>query len=419
MKKHLFFAILIFLVLAVITAVIVAFGRGYRLNPQTNSLSSTGLLVATSTPDGAQIFIDGRLFSATNNTITLPPGIYKVKIIKDGYIPWEKTLKVQGEIVTKADASLFPVASDLRPLTTTGAINPTLSPNGTKIVYGVSSSSSLEKQGIWIIDLGNRPLSFQSSSRQIAKDTPDLKYSKSTFLWSPDDKQIIAVMDDIYYLLNTDGLNDAPVDITLTRDLQFTSWTDELTVKNEALGKTLKPKLQKFLKANTKIISYSPDETKILYEGTASAVLPQIITPPLIGVNSQPEERNVKSGKIYAFDTKEDKNFAVGTSNIKPQQTPVSDNSAQIAAPEQSYPSLIAYHSSPFIQWLWDSDHLISIEKNTINVMEYDGTNKATIYSASFENSFVFPFPNDPRLIILTSLNNANLTPNLYAISLR
>jgi RNA polymerase-binding transcription factor DksA len=34
-----------------------------------------------------------------------------------------------------------------------------------------------------------------------------------------------------------------------------------------------------------------------------------VITPPLIGTNSTPEQRSVVTGKIYIYDSKEDKNY--------------------------------------------------------------------------------------------------------------
>ena len=86
------------------------FWRGYSLNLNGSGpiLSGTGLLVATSSPDGAQVFINGHLTTATDNTINLAPGDYDVKIFKEGYFPWEKKITVKKEVVSKADALLIP-----------------------------------------------------------------------------------------------------------------------------------------------------------------------------------------------------------------------------------------------------------------------------------------------------------------------
>jgi len=416
MFRKLILAILTIAILVGITALIVAFGRGYRFNFQTGKVAPTGLLVASSFPTGAQVYVDDHLVSATNSTIPLPPGNYEVKITKDGYISWQKKLKVQGEVVTLADALLLPIAPILRPITTTGALNPTVSLDGTNLVYGVATASAL-KQGVWIMNLADRPLSLQSPSKQIARDSEYLKFSTGTFIWSPDNKQIIVKLDGNYYLLSTDGLNESPQDVSLTYDLQFETWIEEETTKQEALVKSLKPKLAKFIKENTKIISWSPDETKILYEATQSATMPEFLTPPLIGSNSQPEEREFETNRLYVYDIKEDKNFYL-------QNTERTSNQETLANTlEKNYLDLITYHLALPLKWLPDSKHLLLIEKNEketneIKIVEYDNTNKATIFASPFEDNYMFPFPSGYRIVILTTLN-PSLSPNLYVVDLQ
>jgi len=75
LAKHrliVFFSIIILVVSATFFAV--KFAQGYRIDFSSKTLKPTGLLVATSTPSGAQVFVDGRLKTATNNTLSLPPG---------------------------------------------------------------------------------------------------------------------------------------------------------------------------------------------------------------------------------------------------------------------------------------------------------------------------------------------------------
>ena len=86
MNKQLVISIAIFLSLVIATILVVLYGKGYRfgLGPGKLELKGTGLLVAKSIPDGAQVFIDDKLKTATDNTINLPPGEYRVKIFKEG-----------------------------------------------------------------------------------------------------------------------------------------------------------------------------------------------------------------------------------------------------------------------------------------------------------------------------------------------
>src|SRR5579872_2180296 len=102
MKKVLIYVgIFAFLVLGTIVAIL--YGKGYQFGFGNGrpEVTGTGLLVATSTPDGAQVLVDGHLTTATNNTINLAPGSYKITIEKDGYFSWEKQLVIQKEVVTK------------------------------------------------------------------------------------------------------------------------------------------------------------------------------------------------------------------------------------------------------------------------------------------------------------------------------
>ena len=70
--------------------------------------------------------------------------------------------------------------------------------------------------------------------------------------------------------------------------------------------------------------------------------------------------------------------------------------------------------------WLPDSKHIILVEEGTISLMEFDGTNKAIIYAGKFEDSFVFPWPDSSRLVIISSLPTPTASePNFYGINLR
>ncbi|MBI3887687.1 hypothetical protein HY310_01305 [Candidatus Microgenomates bacterium] len=54
-----------------------------------------------------------------------------------------------------------------------------------------------------------------------------------------------------------------------------------------------------------------------------------------------------------------------------------------------------------------------------IAVTEYDGTNKAVIFTGQFNPQAVFVWPNWSKVVILTSLGNTSAAENLYTINLR
>lgn len=393
MTKRVALFFITILLLLVGTTTVVLYGRGYRIGFEKDKLiSGTGLLVATSSPDGAQIFINGRLNSATNDTLNLLPGDYNVAITKEGFLPWKKNLTIQKEIVTKTDALLFPVAPVLTSITSTGVASPSVDPTRTRIAYKITNLTP-QKNGIYILEIGSRPiLTLQSSATKVVDDSQNL-FSKAQISFSPNGKNIIATISaqqqNITYLVSLDNQSQKAQEISQPALEQLQEqWQKEKEEKETSRLNSLKPELAKIIFSSFKILAWSNDETKILYEASSSAALPLFINPPLIGANSQPEERKIERGKVYVYDIKEDKNF-------------------EIKAPT---PSLI---------WFPDSRHLIIADVSKIEILEYDGTNKTTVYAGPFEDNFVAPWPDGSKLVILTNLANPNVTPNLYTVSLK
>lgn len=400
MRKEVLVSALIILFLLIGTVIAVLYGKGYRFGFGGNGpiVSGTGLLVATSSPDGAQVFVNGHLTTATDNTINLAPGEYEVKIFKDGYFPWQKKITIKKEVVSKADALLFPKAPKLESITNIGILNPVLDPSKTKIAYVVASQSAV-KNGIYILDMTSRPiLTLQSASSQIVNDTVDA-FSSSSLLWSPDSKEILATIGTTLkttYLLQTNTLNQSPKDVTETKLTVDSAWEKLKNDKNKALMDSLPKKLKSVVSEDFNILEWSQDETKILYEASRSAEIPLIINPPLIGTDSTPEVRSIKKGEVYVYDLKEDRNYKILDS-----------------VPKRGEFSPLA------IMWYPDSKHLVYVNDSKITMMEYDGKNQTTVYAGPFVDGYVFPWPDATRLVILTNLGNPTIDANLYTISLK
>lgn len=400
LRRQLTIPIIILLFLIAGTALVVFFGRGYQFNFGDNGpvISGTGLLVATSSPDGAQVIINGHLTTATDNTINLAPGNYDVKIYKDGYFPWEKKIIVKNETVSKADALLLPTAPKLESITNTGVWNPVLDPSRTKLAYTVASQSAL-KNGIYVVDMTARPiLTLSSASNQIANDTTNL-FSLSSMAWSPDSSQILATINNLStttdYLLDATTLNQNPQDVTETLPTVTAAW-DKLKADKEKsqLDSLVKP-LRDVVSRDFQIVQWSDDETKILYVASQSATIPIIINPPLIGTDSTPQTRDIQKGQVYLYDIKEDRNYKILESMPKTSEgTPLS------------------------IMIFPDSKHLVYVHDGKIDMMDYDGANQTTVYAGPFIDNYVFCWPDATKLVILTNLGNPNIQPNLYTISL-
>lgn len=399
MRKQLLLSLGILSFLAIATVMVVLYGEGYRFGFGSGhpEILGTGLLVTTSIPDGAEVLVNGHLTTATNNTINLFPGTYTIKIAKDGYFPWQKTIKVQKEVVAKAEATLFPTAPQLQSLTQTGVTKAAIDPSMTKIAYIVASQSA-KKNGIYVYDLGNRAiLGLGGASTQLADETTSIFFANASLSWSPDGKQILATISATgtypatTYLLDATNFNSAPSDVSETLSSVQTSWDKIASDLHKAQMGTLKKPLATFVDNNWNILAWSQDETKILYVATTSATIPQIIKPSLVGTNSTPEVRTLSEGNIYVYDAKEDKNYKLFSSS----------------------------EVLPHLLWYADSRHLIYVHEKRIDIMEYDGQNKTTVYAGPFIDPFVFPSPSASGVVVLTDLNNPQILPNLYSIAFK
>ena len=426
--KGFFISVAAFIFIVIGTILAIFWARGYRPDLKNGTFNGTGLLSANSFPTGATVYVDDKLTTATDNTINLAPGDYDVKIVKDGFITWRKKLKLSEELVTQTDALLFPAATNLNALTYIGAINPVPSSDGQKIAFCVASASSTLKNGLYILDLSNRTLSFRSEIKQISNND-SFDFSKADWIWSPDSAQILAWYQDDQQniiqsvLLESNKMNDVLLDQTVNIPTILADWQLELDLKyKERLGK-LPKKLKPILTNNTTALYWSPDETKIMYTATASATITDKLIPALPASNTQSQQRNLKPGNIYLYDLKEDRNFLVTEGKLPDL---VSPGPVTPKSTHDLIKDIRDQYSPIFIQnaqWYTDSKHIVISQNDKITIQEYDGTNKMTVYAGPLyqrpnDGTFVFPSPDGSKLVILANLNN-DTPPNLYAVSLK
>src|SRR5258706_1323586 len=157
--KRLFINLLIVLFLAAGTFVAIQFAKGYRPNLQNRSLQGTGLLSVTSYPKSARVNINDKLTTVTDDKLYLTPGSYAVKIEKDGFHPWIKTILIKSELVTSADPRLFPIIPATAPLTFYQVRNATTSPDGARIAYVLKDAPQDSGNGLYVHTITNNLLS--------------------------------------------------------------------------------------------------------------------------------------------------------------------------------------------------------------------------------------------------------------------
>ncbi len=400
----------------------------------------TGLLHATSFPQGAQVYIDGKLTSVTDNTIYLAPGEYEVVIQKDGYSPWKKNIRIEKALVSQTNATLFPYSPSLTSLTFTGVDNPLPSPDGSKILFFTSSASAKNKNGLYVLDLGNS----QKSPRQISDNDPDFSLENAKFVWSPDSNDILVVTKERTFLLNSNNFSNlqSSPDVTLQLKSILGSWEEDLALREKQFTEKIPPLALNVILENSKNIFLSPDNTKIFYTATGSAQIAENLIPALPAPNSQPEQRSLQPNHMYVYDSYEDKNYFLGNSPLNNeyskyllttptvisgltfatnQKQPIL-NSLQVAgdlnATLDNFAQYYGNHLTRFWQWLPDSTHLVGVVDNQIVITNYDGNNPTAIYSGPFADNFVLPYPDNNKILISTKFN-PDSPENIYAIELK
>lgn len=376
------------LVLIAVTILLVFLARGYSFDFQKKTVTETGLLLVNSIPDGGLVFIDDKPTSlATNGSLSLVPNEYHLKIQKPGFFTYLKTVTIEKELITRVDALLIPIFPELKPLSLTGAKNPVISPDGTKIVFATEADP---EKGLWVLDLNEKPFGLATRpSRILADDTISTKgetgflYSQAVLSFSFDSKKVL--LENVpspsgktsSFLLDLQSHSKEIVsDVNTVKSL----WLKEKQLNQEKIEEGLGPiLLEKVGKIQDPI--FSPDGNWILYQTQ----------------NGQNKEFKI----------------------LKIKET---INNKKLPAEE----TILATANFASLFWFPDSTHLLILEKKpandkqgTISLLDLDNENKTKIFEGIVLGQTIFPYPSGSRIAILTNFSPESNQTNLYSINLR
>ena len=381
--KDILQTILSLAMIAGITTVLYLYTSGYRLQNDNNTtidLTKTGMVNAKSNPESANVYLDGKLITVTNDAIAgVTPGKHALKISKKGFVDWSKNIEVFPELVTDMTAVLISQSPKLEPLTNTGARNPIISSTLSKLVY---FSEDINEPGIYIIPLSGVNINlFRSNPNLVIKDTKVTKYSEGKSIeWSPDELNLLVEgVNNIFYLVdlekNTAQTTASPEKVRQTWQQILTDKRRSMMIKLEVIDDTKK------LALSDKAV-WAPDDKKFLYpltvDGKIQYKVYNLEKPLPIGEKSE--------------------NIVFETNSVDPQ---------------------------PKFSWYPDSFHLIITEGNPdvdkvgiISLIRIDGTNKTEIYNNTLFSDTVYSTRDGDKVIISTSFKSGNQT-DLYTIGIR
>ena len=376
----------------------IAYGKGYRLSINENKITENGILGITSNPESAKITINKIIKGATNTNLTLRSGTYDIVLSKEGYQNWSKTINVKKDVVSRADAWLFPNNPSLFPLTSNGVRKVYTSDDSQKLIFLGTNDTDVPELGLYLYQNSPNKFVFGNGKKLIINisQLPYFDENSSKIIFSPIDESIIISYGNKpllfrAYLVPTDGTVTL-TDVSKSASTLISTW-EKIRVERKVKFLTkLDSKLSKASLTYFKEFKVSPDANKIYYQAKVSGALPKIIEPELVGTNQTPQTRDLVAGNYYVYDIKEDKNFAI--------------------------------NSESELFWYTSSIHLLGIEKGksnnpVITIRDFDDSNHLTIYSSPFDGNFVSISP-DGKLIILANLNpQINPLPELYQVGIR
>lgn len=368
--KRLFGALFIIFIVLVLGAILLIYSQGKRID-RDGHISGSGILQIGTTPNNAKILLDGKYRAQSDTNIeNLKKGIYTLRIEKDHYTTWEKSIEIKDGLITSLKITLFPTNPSLTAITFDGIYSPKVSTDNKRVLFGIQTT---EKAGLWVLDLTDPQLFFDNRLHQVVSDTSTVQFSKSSFFWTADNKSIfleaqaVGSTETKSFLLKSDQLNKNPTELG----------QNALSEKERQLAALTKQNTEKLTKLGKEAVDLGKDSVSLTFSKDNKAViitkLDQTLiydSKPTLAVNTKPQTLSLPKDATYSF----------------------------LHDPE---------------------NHLIAVEGNTLNILDRDGTNKVGLFTGDFDPKAIFSWPNGAKVIISINLNSKqNPLPNLYSLNL-
>jgi len=151
---------------------------GYKFNPRTFKFTKTGLISIKTQPQGADVYLDGRLLDQkTPATINeLLPGTYNLKVTLKHHYPWVSLVNVEARKVSRFEKIiLFPTRADIEQLNQEKISHFWIDDDEGRIYYFNQDEGILYKSrlsGEKFEEIGGIPQEFSSPLREL-KVSPD------------------------------------------------------------------------------------------------------------------------------------------------------------------------------------------------------------------------------------------------------
>ncbi len=280
------------------TVLLVAYGNGYTYNFTTGKLVQRGLLLLSSTPNGAEVTLGTKVLgTATPFRHSFEEGWYDLTLSRTGYRTWHKKIHVKPSLVSMHQYVLL-LRDRLKTesIATHSALSQMVaSPDNSRVAFVVPTG---EQAGLWSLNTEN-----DSQSRILPlPTTPDVAAPEtlSVLSWSNDSSHMLVRRtkgSDTGLLLVANTATETPVSITAAfavnpENLTFspTNWRQLYWLNEQSLRRlnvsdsTVSPVLA------TKVAGFGFDGSRVLY---VTKTTPQ---PSLWSLDTNDETKQLVAG---------------------------------------------------------------------------------------------------------------------------
>ncbi len=386
----------IFVIIFLVGApLVILYTQGYRYNFQRNRVQKTGILIISSLPKKADIYLNGKIVDDQQAPARLEkilPADYDITLSKEGYHDWQKRLAVYENSTTFAEDVILWKDSIPLQLDTKNTIDWKISPDRQKI----SLIDAEQKISVFSID-GEKFIDV--------KNQPTLT-APAIIGWSNTSKKII-IRDSVsagnnYYLINVDADNggqiskignknylsikwDADNDNVVYGITAAGLWLVDLFTKEEKLVMT--GKIDDFWVKGNQIYTVAGDKILDLSEKSAPAVQAESDGYRLIDKKGDKLiAKNDSRQRIAVWDLRNSgKNFYLDAKDMDwlNDQSLLffSDWEIWIYNFEDDEPKLITRLGKKIVQAIWHKSgrHVVFATENEIKIIELDNRESRNI----------------------------------------
>lgn len=104
-----------FLAFIICIPLVIFYSLGYQFNPNLKRFEKTGIISIKSLPSGAEVYLEGKKIDEITpcDLKELLPGVYKMRLEKEGFYPYEVNVNVKSSLVFPLDVVLIPQIKDI------------------------------------------------------------------------------------------------------------------------------------------------------------------------------------------------------------------------------------------------------------------------------------------------------------------